>query len=93
MSYDPKRIILNGDTLRMVYTSVEQYTEPVELTAGKEYNFVVETENNSTGAAKMRLFWKTPSIFAKEKINEKREKTRGAIFRRPAMVRFLDGKR
>ncbi len=76
VSYDPKRIILNGDTLRMVYTSVEQYTEPVELIAGKEYNFVVETENNSTGAAKMRLFWKTPSIFAKEGINEKKEKTR-----------------
>ena len=66
VSYDPKRIILDGDTLKMVYTSVEQYTEPVELIAGKEYTFVAETENNSTGAAKMRLFWKTPSIFAKE---------------------------
>jgi len=76
IGYDAKRIILNGDTLRMVYTSVEQYSEAVELAAGKEYRFVVETENKSTGAAKMRLFWKTPSIFAKEKVKEKREETR-----------------
>jgi alpha-D-xyloside xylohydrolase len=60
----------------MVYTSVEQYTEPVELQAGKEYDFVLETENRSTGAARMRLFWKTPSIFAREKTKENREKTR-----------------
>jgi alpha-D-xyloside xylohydrolase len=76
ISYDPKRIILNGDTLRTVYRSTEQYTEPVELEAGKEYDFKLETENRSTGAAKMRLFWKTPSIFAKEKLVGTKEKTR-----------------
>ncbi len=69
ISYDPKRIILNDDTLKTVYKSVEQYTEAVNLEAGEEYNFILETENKSTGAAKMRLFWKTPSIFAKEKSN------------------------
>lgn len=74
MCYDRKRIILNGDTLKMVYTSVEQYTEPVDLVAGKEYSFVLETENTSTGAAKMQLFWKTPSIFANEKKKETRDK-------------------
>jgi alpha-D-xyloside xylohydrolase len=76
VSYDPKRIILNGDTLRMVYTSVEQYTAPVELEKGKEYNFILETENRQTGAAKIRLFWKTPSIFAKEQIRENIEKVK-----------------
>ncbi|MGE5860228.1 MAG: TIM-barrel domain-containing protein, partial [Ignavibacteria bacterium] len=76
ISYDPKRIILNGDTLKMVYTSVEQYTEIVNLEAGKEYNFVLETENRSTGAAKCRLFWKTPSIFAKEEEKAVKEKSR-----------------
>jgi alpha-D-xyloside xylohydrolase len=75
VSYDPKRIILNGDTLKMVYTSVEQYTEIVELEAGKKYDFILETENRSTGAAKMRLYWKTPSIFAMEEIKEEKEKT------------------
>ena len=75
ISYDPKRIILNGDTLKMVYTSVEQYTEPVNLIAGKKYIFILETENRSTGAAKIRLFWKTPSIFAKEQTKETRNKS------------------
>ncbi len=88
LSYDPKRIILNGDTLRIVYKSVEEYTEPVELIAGKEYNLVVETENNSTGAAKMRLFWKTPSIFAEEQIKKEREKARAVYL--PAGQRWYD---
>lgn len=74
--YDQKRVILNGDTLKIVYTSVEQYTELVELQEGKEYKIKVETENRSTGAARMRLFWKTPSIFAKEKSVEPRVKTK-----------------
>lgn len=76
LSYDRKRIILNGDTLKMVYTSVEQYTKPVILEAGMNYDFVLETENRSTGAARMRLFWKTPSIFAKEQTKEIKEKTK-----------------
>ena len=88
VSYDPKRIILNGDTLRTVYTSVEQYTEPVELQAGKEYDFVLETENRSTGAAKMRLFWKTPSLFAEELMKETKEKTMEVYL--PAGLRWYD---
>jgi len=76
ISYDPKRIIINGDTLKMVYTSVEQYTELINLEAGKEYSFTVETENRSTGAAKFRLFWKTPRIFTEEKNKVEKEKTR-----------------
>jgi alpha-D-xyloside xylohydrolase len=75
-SFDAKRIILNGDTLKMVYTSVEQYTELVDLEAGKEYNFILETENRSTGAARMQLFWKTPSILEMEKTDEERPETR-----------------
>lgn len=75
-SFDAKRIILDGDTLKMVYTSVEQYTELVELSAGKSYDFIVETENTSTGAARMQLFWKTPMIFEKEKSGGLHEKNR-----------------
>ncbi len=88
ISYDRKRIILNGDTLRMVYSSVEQYTEPMNLEAGKEYDFVAETENRSTGAARMRLFWKTPSIFSKERAKEGKEKTREVYL--PAKCRWFD---
>jgi len=76
LCYDRKRIILNGDTLRIVYSSVEQYTEPVMFERGKEYSFVVETENRSTGAARMPTFWKTPAMFASEQANVVREKTR-----------------
>jgi len=76
ISYDAKRIILDGDTLRMAYSSVEQYTVPVDLVQGKQYDFVLETENRSTGAAKMRLFWKTPGIFAAEERHQEREKVR-----------------
>ncbi len=75
-SFDAKRIILNGDTLQMVYTSVEQYTEIVYLGKGKEYRLILETENSSTGAARMQLFWKTPSIFKKEETKELRQETR-----------------
>ncbi len=64
--FDAKRIILDGDTLPIAYTSTEQYTEIINLEAGKAYDIIIETENTSTGAARMRLFWKTPAIFAKE---------------------------
>ena len=76
ISYDPKRIILNGDTLKIVYKSTEEYTEVINLEAGKEYNFKLENENRSTGASKMQLQWKTPSIFAKEELKTTKEKTR-----------------
>jgi alpha-D-xyloside xylohydrolase len=74
-SYDAKRIFIDGKQLPIVYTSVEQYTDTLNLTAGKEYSFALELENSSTGAALMQLNWKTPSIFAKEKIVEDRPKT------------------
>jgi alpha-D-xyloside xylohydrolase len=75
-SFDAKRIFLDGKQLPIVYTSVEQYTGIVKLEAGKEYKFVLETENKSTGAARMQLFWKTPEIFNKEKTKENKDKTR-----------------
>src|SRR3972149_8386168 len=87
-SFDEKRIILNGDTLPIVYTSVEQYTARVDLKSGKEYDFVLETENNSTGAARMILCWKTPEIFEKEKIFEEKEKSRKVYL--PAGTKWYD---
>jgi alpha-D-xyloside xylohydrolase len=87
-SFDPKRLILDRDTLDMVYTSVEQYTEIVELTGGEAYDFVLETENSSTGAARMQLFWKTPEIFEKEKTHVEAEKTRNVYL--PANTAWID---
>jgi alpha-D-xyloside xylohydrolase len=87
-SFDAKRIFLNGKQLPIVYTSTEQYTEFVDMEAGKEYTFVLETENASTGAARMRLFWKTPSIFAMEQKVEERNKTRNVYL--PSSTGWFD---
>jgi len=75
-SYDSKRIILDGKELPYIYTSVEQYTDFIQLEAGRGYDFVLEMRNRSTGAAKMKLYWKTPEIFTKEETKEERAKTR-----------------
>ncbi len=87
-SYDLKRIILDGKELPFVYTSVEQYTDSVNLKAGREYDFVLEMQNRSTGAAKMKLYWKTPSIFKKEQTVEEREKIRNVYL--PAGSSWVD---
>jgi alpha-D-xyloside xylohydrolase len=75
-SFGPKRVFLDGKQLTNNYTSTESYTVPMELQAGKEYDFAFETANSALGAFRARLFWKTPEIFAREKIVEPREKTR-----------------
>jgi alpha-D-xyloside xylohydrolase len=87
-SYDPKRIILDGKELPIVYTSVEQYTDVIELEAGKEYNFIMEVENNQRGAAKAELFWKTPDMFEREQMKEQRDKTRSVYL--PADHEWID---
>jgi alpha-D-xyloside xylohydrolase len=87
-SYDAKRIILDGKELPYIYTSVEQYTDFVQLEAGREYDFVLEMQNRSTGAAKMKLYWKTPAIFEKEGTVEERKKARNVYL--PAGVEWVD---
>jgi alpha-D-xyloside xylohydrolase len=88
ISFDAKRIILNGDTLKLAYSSTEQYTVPVDLKAGQEYQFTLEMENSSTGAAKMQLYWKTPSIFAKELRKDTKPKVKEVYL--PAAVKWYD---
>jgi alpha-D-xyloside xylohydrolase len=48
----------------------------INLQAAKEYDFAMETKNETTGALRVELFWKTPKIFAREKVVEKKETTR-----------------
>jgi alpha-D-xyloside xylohydrolase len=74
--FGPKRMYLDGKELPYIYSSVEVYTDFVELKAGKEYSFALETENYSSGALRVQLFWKTPDIFASELTQEKRTQTR-----------------
>jgi len=73
---DPSVFSSTVKELPFVYQSVEVYTDIVELTAGKEYKFSLETENYTSGALRVLLNWKTPSIFAKENIIEHKEQTR-----------------
>jgi alpha-D-xyloside xylohydrolase len=87
-SFGPKRVFLDGKQLTNNYTSVEAYTTPVDLQAGKEYDFVFETANSALGAFRAQLFWKTPEIFAREKIVEPREKTRPVYL--PAENQWVD---
>jgi alpha-D-xyloside xylohydrolase len=86
--FGPKRIFLDGKQLPFIYQSVEVYTDFVELQAGKEYNFALETENYSSGALRVLLYWKTPEIFAKEKTIEERQQTRNVYL--PADHQWYD---
>jgi alpha-D-xyloside xylohydrolase len=74
--YGPSKIYINGKLLPFVYQSVESYTDSIYMEAGKEYSFGLEKENATPGAFRAELFWKTPEIFAQEKVVEKREQTR-----------------
>ncbi len=75
-SFGPKRVFLDGKELPRNYDSMEAYTVPIELEAGKEYDFACETSNAVLGAFRSMLYWKTPEIFAREKVVEPRRKTR-----------------
>ena len=54
----------------------------------KEYDFAGETANYTLGAFRAQLFWKTPEIFAREKIVEPQEKTRPVYL--PAGTQWAD---
>ncbi|HZL08640.1 MAG TPA: TIM-barrel domain-containing protein [Prolixibacteraceae bacterium] len=86
--YGPKEILIDGKSLPFVYKSVEAYTDLIELEAGKEYDFALNTQNSNPGALRVELFWKTPEILEKEKIEEKREQTRLVYL--PENTQWLD---
>jgi alpha-D-xyloside xylohydrolase len=86
--FGPSKIFLDGKELPFVYSSVEAYTDFVDLKAGKEYDFAVEKTNSSSGAFRVLLYWKTPEIFAKEKVIEKREQIRKVYL--PANNKWFD---
>jgi len=88
-SFGPKRVYLDGKELPCNYFSVEFYTEPVDLVAGKEYDFRFETSNAVAGAFRAQLYWKTPEIFAREKAPvAKKDQTRPVYL--PAGVKWID---
>jgi alpha-D-xyloside xylohydrolase len=87
-AFGNRRIFLDGRELEIVSSSVEIYTEKVELEAGKSYHLRVELENATSGALRMKLCWKTPEIFARERSVEPRAETRPVYL--PAGTDWVD---
>jgi alpha-D-xyloside xylohydrolase len=88
-SFGPRRVYLDGKEVAHNYDSMESHTVPVELVAGKEYDFAFETSNAVLGAFRAQMFWKTPEIFAREaKPAEPRQKTRTVYL--PAGNQWID---
>jgi alpha-D-xyloside xylohydrolase len=88
-SFGPKRVYLDGKEVAHNYDSMESHTVPVELVAGKEYDFAFETSNAVLGAFRAQMFWKTPEIFAREAMPaEPRQKTRTVYL--PAGNQWID---
>jgi alpha-D-xyloside xylohydrolase len=87
-SFGPKKVFLDGKEVPCNYWSVEFYTVPVELVAGKQYDFAFETSNAVAGAFRAQLYWKTPEIHAQEKTVEPRAKTRDIYL--PAGTQWTD---
>lgn len=75
-SFDTRVIVFNGDTLKVLLDGNEPYFEFVNMEKGKEYPIVCQTQNNQTGAARFRLYWKTPSDFEKESQKAEKPKVR-----------------
>ena len=87
-SFGPRHVYIDGKELEHNYDSMESYTVPVVLTAGKEYDFKFETSNHTLGAFRSQVYWKTPAIHAREAVIEPREKTRSVYL--PADTSWID---
>ncbi len=87
-SFGPRRLYLNGKELAHDYDSMESFTVPVELEAGKTYDFAFETSNAVLGAFRAQVYWKTPEIHEREKRVESRVKTREVYL--PAGTQWID---
>jgi len=87
-SFGGRHIYLDGKELAHNYESMESWTVPVALVAGKEYDFKFETDNTTLGAFRAKLYWKTPAIHAREALVEPREKTRKVYL--PAGTSWID---
>jgi alpha-D-xyloside xylohydrolase len=87
-SFGPKHLLLDGKELALNYQSTEACTVPIELQAGREYAIKFETANSVLGAFRAQLFWKTPSMLAKEKVKEVRAQTRSVYL--PAGTGWID---
>ena len=88
-SFGPRRLYLDGKEVAHDYDSMESHTVPVELVAGREYEFKFETSNETLGAFRSQVYWKTPEILAREaEPTVPKAKTRSVYL--PAESRWVD---
>jgi alpha-D-xyloside xylohydrolase len=88
-SFGPRRVYLDGKEVAHNYDSMESHTVPVQLVAGREYDFAFETSNAVLGAFRAQVYWKTPEIYAREEQKaEPRPKTRNVYL--PGGTRWTD---
>lgn len=87
-TYDPFKVFLNGEELPLAYSGMEKWTVVKELEAGKAYDFMMEVQNDSTGAARARLYWRTPEQFAAYAAKSKRKPARQVYL--PSGVDWID---
>jgi alpha-D-xyloside xylohydrolase len=92
-SFDSRLIIFNGDTLKVQLAGNEPYYEFINLEKGKEYPIICETVNHQTGAARFRLFWKTPTDFARENQKSTQKQSRSVYLPKGSdWTEFFSGK-
>ncbi|MDE2184145.1 MAG: DUF5110 domain-containing protein [Alphaproteobacteria bacterium] len=65
-SFGPRRIWIDGKEVPHNYDSMASYTVPMQLEAGREYDFKFETSNAVLGAFRAQVYWKDPAIYARE---------------------------
>lgn len=65
-NFDQKRMLIDGKEIKMNDGGTEKYFDAITLEAGKAYDFLFETANSSSGAARSILCWKTPSMLAED---------------------------
>jgi alpha-D-xyloside xylohydrolase len=88
-SFGARRLFLDGKELPFLSNdTLERYTRPLQLKAGQAYDLVMEIENPTPGAVKGQLYWRTPELYAKEKLKETRSKTREVYL--PAGAAWVD---
>ncbi|HNX94517.1 MAG TPA: glycoside hydrolase family 31 protein [Holophaga sp.] len=88
-SFGARHLYLDGKAIPFLSDeTMERYTAPIELEAGRAYDLTMEIENPLPGAVKAQLCWRTPDQYAREKQVEPRPKTRSVYL--PAGTNWVD---
>ena len=88
--FGPKHIFLDGKELPFIYTSVEVYTDFVELTARKEYKFSLRQKIYQRSFKSFALLENTGYFSEGTNDRNQRIKQEKYIYPQSSMVRFLD---